>query len=234
MASANFLRTTERHDSAAVLSNYVRENVSCIVRVVTVLVKRPAIGKGLFHLVVHFELTACNNGGRAVEEERIGISGHRNCKRIRSDHSESTEGRNHDSFTVSSGETDKSCITCHLCIVACNTVVVGVTYGNDTDTGSLCLLDSLLHSSVTCELTHSIVRINYSTYGSFEYDLRLSVDVDDSLFDTLVVAYNSLHSVRLDTVEVAHEKNVCDYTALISRKSDLRKSIGAKAVEQFD
>ena len=200
----------------------------------TVLVERPALGQGHFCLVVHLQLAAGNDRGGSVEEEVVGLCGHCDRDRVRAEHCQLTEGGDHDRLRVGECETDQTCVARHFCIVACDTEVVGILNRNDTDTAFLCLFDRHLHRFVTDELTHRVVRVDDGGGGGLVYDLGLCIYLDETLFDTLVVANESLHAVRLNAELVGHEQYVGDDAAFGFLKAELFERGHTKVVEGVD
>ena len=91
MASADFLVSTKRHDSAALLGYDVCKYIRCIIAGMTVFVKCPAIRKRLAHLIIHFQFTSGYNCCRTVKEKRVRVCRHSNCDRVGTQHSLSSE-----------------------------------------------------------------------------------------------------------------------------------------------
>ena len=75
MASADFLVSTKRHDSAALLGYDVCKYIRCIIAGMTVFVKCPAIRKRLAHLIIHFQFTSGYNCCGTVKENGYGSAG---------------------------------------------------------------------------------------------------------------------------------------------------------------
>ncbi len=114
----------------------------------TVLIQSPSLGQRLFHLVVHLQLAAGDYSGGSIEEEVIGLCGEGAGDGVGAQHSLAAEGGNHDGLGVGAAEAHQAFLAGHLGVVAGDAVVVGITDGNDADTGNLCLGNGHFHSLI--------------------------------------------------------------------------------------
>ena len=182
---------------------------------------------------VHLQLATGNDGGGSIEEEIVGFCGEGASDGVTTQHSLTAKGGNHDSFGVGAAEAHQTLVTSHLCVVACDAVVVGVTDGYDTDTGGLCLLNSQLHSLLTYQLAHAVMAVDNSRDGGLEDYFGNSIHMDHALFDALMVANHTLHAVRLDAEQVGGQQHILNGVSFSVVKAKLQKCVGTELLEQI-
>ena len=195
-----------------------------------VLIKSPAIRQRFFHLIVHLQFSSGNYCSWTVKEKRIGISRHCHCNRIRSQHGLFAECRNHNCLRVGACHTDQPLIACHFCIKSGNAKMIGLT---DTDNAHTCFFrffNCLFHGKNTDQLSHSVMSVNNSRNRCFKYYLWFGVRMDRSLFNTLVIANHSLHSMALNTIKICCQKHILNFCALFIIKTKSLKYIGTKLI----
>ena len=57
-------------------------------------------------------------------------------------------------------------------------------------------------------LPHTAVTVNICGNGGFKNNLGLCINLDKSLFNSFMVAHKSLHTVRLNSINVGKQKNI--------------------------
>ena len=81
-------------------------------------------------------------------------------------------------------------------------------HGVQSLAGGLALGNGHLHSLMGNQLTHGIMGIDNGGNGSFKNDLGLGIDLDHTLFDALVIADHTLHTVGLNAVKVRGQQHI--------------------------
>ena len=232
LVAAQKLRgAAQRHDAAALLRHDIRQHVGGVGGGVTVLVQSPALGQGLFHLVVHFQLTPGDHRGGSVEEEIVRLRGERAGDGVGAQHGLPGEGGNHDGFGIGAGEAHEAFLAGHLGIVTRDAVVVGVPDGDDAHASGLGLLDGHFHGAVGNQLTHGFMSVDDGGDGRLEHHFGLGMDVDHAFFDALVVAHHPLHTVGLDAVQIGGQQNVLDNIRLGFGEAELLERFHAQTVQ---
>ena len=150
-------------------------------------------------------------GGRSRVKVEVEFLVGRNAERegVSSESALNAKGRSNGGTSVSSRHTHTACGGCHRGIVACDTVVAGITNYNHTHTVLFSLFDSHTHRLVADDLTHTVVTVNDSgRLGLFDY-LKIGDGVLDTCFDAVEVnGLEAIAAVGLDTALIRLKKNV--------------------------
>ena len=231
MASADFLVSTKRHDSAALLGYDVCKYIRCIIAGMTVFVKCPAIRKRLAHLIIHFQFTSGYNCCGTVKEKRIRVCRHSDCDRVGAQHSLSSEGRYHDRLGVGTCHSKKSFMAGHVRIISCNTEMIGISYTYDSHTSCLCLLNCLFHGKMADQLAHSVMSVYHSRNRCFKNNFRFRLGMNSPLLDSFMVTNHPLHSVALDPIQISSQKNIFNDASFFLRKAKRFKNVSAEMVQ---
>ena len=112
--------------------------------------------------------------------------------------------------------------------------MVGLAHGHDADAGRLRLLDGLLHGERADHLPHAGMAVDDGAHGRLEDDFRHGVDMDQPLFDSLVVADHALHAMALDAVQVGGQEHVADPIAVALVEPERPEHVGAELLQRFE
>ena len=211
VACALFAGAAESAECALTLC-HILESVSSLANVCSTLFGyESACGSVLVKTCVVLELTVLVGGGSAVKVEVEGlIGGNAESEGVGTEHTLYAEGRSNGGTSVGTGKTDTALRSSHGGVVACDTVVAGVTNSNHTHTVLLSLIDSHLHSLVTDNLTHTVMSVNNSGGLGLLDDLKIGYGVLNTCLDSVKVdRLETVAAVGLDTALVGFEKNVC-------------------------
>ena len=198
-----------------------------------VLIQGPALGQGLFHLVVHLQLAPGDNGGGGVKEEVVRLGGEGAGDGVAAQHGLAAVGGHHDGLAVGAGEAHEALLAGHLGVVARDAEVVGIAHGDNAHAGGFRLFNGHFHGLVAHQLAHGVMGVDDSGDGSLKDHLGLGVNVNHTLFDALVVAHHPLHTVGLDAVQVRGQQHILNDVGFRFRKAELGERVHAQPVQGF-
>ena len=142
------------------------------------------------------------------------------------------EGGHHQYGGVGRRNADHALFQGHHGIVAGNAIVVAVPYGSKPAAIGLGLLYGLLHGPVADRLAQSCSTVDGDRCGRFVDGLNLGLGNHHAVAQTVDVARQAGHAVRIDPAQVGLDQHVGRDLGVLGRDAHLLKGSHAK-IEQF-